>query len=63
MKTFTAFWLDGTSEVLKGNSINDALINAGYSLGATQALDFWAAGDLRDRWHWDNIQLTWKVNI
>ena len=42
---FTFYWLSGDREVFEGNSINEALRNAGYGGGALGVLDFWANGD------------------
>lgn len=41
MKKFKLYWLDGKTEVIEGNTIAEALNNAGYGLGAMKALDYW----------------------
>ena len=46
---FTFFWLDGTREVLEGNSPADAANKAGYGAGAIHALDFWKPGKIKGK--------------
>ena len=41
MKEFRLHWFDGSTEIIKGNSIADAFMKAGYSGGAIAALDWW----------------------
>lgn len=41
MKTFELYWLDGTKEIVHGDSISDAFMRAGYGGGAIRALDYW----------------------
>jgi len=53
MKTFTLFWLTGNSELVTGNTPNQAMTLAGYSNGAVEALDFYVPGDMRDRYYLD----------
>lgn len=60
MNTYTLFWLDGKSEVVKGIDIVDAYTKAGYSNGAISALDFYDFVDARDKWVWDEIEHKWK---
>lgn len=61
MNWYTLFWLTGTKELLKGNSIAEAMNNAGYSSGAVRALDFWAIGD-NNEYTWDTTDRKWKNN-
>ena len=58
---FSVFWLTGRSELLKGSSISSAFNNAGYSAGALRALDFYAIGDVRDKWEWDKKEKRWSM--
>lgn len=51
MKTFTLFWLTGTSEIVTGNTITEA-INRYYGGGAINALDFYSEGDIRTKYIW-----------
>jgi len=39
MDNFALFWLDGTKEIVKGNTIENALTLQGYGNGAISALD------------------------
>jgi hypothetical protein len=59
MKTFTLFWLTGDSELVTGNTPEQAMTLAGYSNGAVKALDFYAPGDMRNCYYWDNAKRTW----
>jgi hypothetical protein len=52
MQEYTFFWLDGTSELLKGASMADAANRAGYGAGAVKAIDFIAEGDKRNQYEW-----------
>lgn len=47
-KKRTFYWLDGTRQVLDGDSVADAMITGGYTAGALHALDFVANGDCDD---------------
>ena len=41
MKTFILHWLDGTTQIIHGNTISDAFAKAGYGAGALTALDYY----------------------
>lgn len=41
MKKFILYWLDGRIEVIYGNTIAEAFTLAGYSQGASNALDWY----------------------
>ena len=41
LKTFIVYWRDGKKEVLTGRVFADALTQAGYGMGALNALDFY----------------------
>lgn len=63
METFTLFWLDGKSELVKGKTVADAFTQAGYGAGAVRALDFTANGDKRAEYAWNKEKRKWeKVN-
>lgn len=55
---FTLYWLDGKREVVKGETIYDALTKSGYGSGALNALDFFTQNDT-DNYFWDNVKKTW----
>lgn len=57
--TFTFFWLDGSREVLKGETPTDALNKAGYGRGAIKALDFYGYGD-DNSVVWNKAEKAWK---
>lgn len=59
MFSFTLYWLDGTREVIKGDSIANALRDAGYGGGALRALDFYAEG-VDDKYVWSAKERTWR---
>jgi hypothetical protein len=61
MKTFTLFWLTGKSELVKGNTIAEAMTLSGYSNGAVRALDFYSEGDERNNYYWNEGSKTWKT--
>lgn len=48
MKTYTLFWLTWRTELVKGNTPEEAMTLAGYGGGAVRALDFFGNGDIRD---------------
>ena len=58
---YTIYWLDGKKTVLnteKGNSVADAFTEAGYSNGATRAIDFYVNGT-DDNYIWDSVKREW----
>lgn len=57
---YTFFWLTGTAEVLPGNTAANALNRQGYALGALAALDFYAPGDARHDYMWDQENNKWR---
>jgi hypothetical protein len=57
INTYTFYWLDGTREVLKGESVAQAFTHAGYGAGARSALDFVSNGENND-YQW--IDGKWK---
>ena len=59
MKTYTLFWLTGKTELVKGNTPEEAMTLAGYSNGAIRALDFYGNGDIRDEYTWDDGVRNW----
>ncbi len=63
MKTFTLFWLTGYSEIVKGNTVEQAMTLAGYSNGAIPALDFHANGDIRHEFAWDPGSKRWDRKL
>jgi hypothetical protein len=48
MKAYTFYWKSGRREVLKGEDIADALINAGYSAIVLDNLSFYFPGANED---------------
>lgn len=41
MKTYILHWVDGKEEIVRGHSISDAFMKAGYGGGAINALDYY----------------------
>ena len=41
MKKFKLYWLDGTTEIIKGRDAVDAFNSAGIGAGALRALDYY----------------------
>jgi hypothetical protein len=41
MKSYKLTWNDGHTEIIKGASIDDAFMRAGYGGGALRSLDHW----------------------
>ena len=62
MNTYTLFWLDGTREVIQGETISIALCVAGYSNGAMRALDFYAEGE-NTSYIWSDRNNQWEYSI
>ena len=44
-KVFTIFWISGDKEVVKGPTIKEAFVSAGYGGGAISAIDFFVEGE------------------
>jgi hypothetical protein len=40
MKKWSLHWLDGTKEIIEGNTLSEAFTKAGYGNGALKALDY-----------------------
>lgn len=59
-KKRTFYWLDGSKQVLEGDSVADAFIKGGYSAGALHALDFVADGE-DDNYIWRDHHWVRKV--
>lgn len=59
MKEFTLFWLTGESEIVKGNDVANAMTLAGFGGGAVRALDFYANGDKRNEYVWNEEIRNW----
>lgn len=57
---YTFFWLTGNAEVLPGNTAANALNRQGYALGALAALDFYAPGDKRNDYRWNDKTHKWE---
>ncbi|HWT40245.1 MAG TPA: hypothetical protein VN081_03165 [Dongiaceae bacterium] len=38
---FKIYWLDGSSEVVSGDTVADGMTNAGYGRGAVSAIDWY----------------------
>lgn len=60
--TFTLFWLNGKSDVIKGTGIINAMSQAGYGAGAIEALDFYAEGNMTNKYSWSSSKKTWVMN-
>jgi len=58
--TFTLYWLTGKRETVEGNTVEQAMTNAGYSNGAVRALDFWSRGDNHD-YTWNAKTHEWDM--
>ena len=63
MKEYTLFWLTGESEIVNGNTLHEAMNNAGYSIGAIRALDFYTEGDQRENWEWYKEKRNWYKKV
>ena len=63
MKEYTLFWLNGKTEIVKGNAPHEAMNNAGYGAGAVRALDFYAEGDQRENWEWNKEKRNWYKKV
>ena len=59
MKIFTLFWLTGKTELVKGNTPEEAMTLAGYGAGAIPALDFYGNGDVRYKYAWNMGARKW----
>ena len=57
---FTIFWLTGECKILAGNTITEAMNNAGYGAGSVRAMDFYSEGDDRKNWKWNKDEHTWE---
>lgn len=59
-KKFTLYWKTGDREVVEGSSAGQAMTLAGYSRGATRALDFWDEGECHD-YVWNKETRKWDA--
>lgn len=57
-KLFTVYWRDGLKNLLKGETIEEAMRNGGYGAGSLGAVDFYANGH-DDAYTWDHKTRTW----
>ena len=60
---FTLFWLDGTTQLIEGVTIAQAMNAAGIGNGALRALDFYANGDVRADYVWDSTKRSWHSKV
>jgi len=60
MKTYTLFWRTGITEIVKGNTPEEAMTLAGYSNGAVKALDLYGNGDIRNEYAWNATARSWE---
>lgn len=51
LERFTLYWRDGSRNVVKGKSIEDAFTQAGYGGGAISALDWYDTGVTETHWY------------
>lgn len=58
-KTYTLFWLTGKTEIITGDTPAEAMTLAGYGGGAVRALDFYANGDVRKDYKWNDKERKW----
>lgn len=63
MNIYRFYWLDGTTTVWEGETVEDSFSKAGYSMGAMQALDFWEENEASQTYNWNAKNKTWeKIN-
>lgn len=62
MNTYTFYWLDGTREILIGETPLDAFQRGGYGHGAIRALDCYVPGDDRS-YSWDGRFWVEQVDV
>jgi len=56
---YTLYWLGGESQIVEGETIQDACSKAGIGGGAIHALDFYDNGDTRDKWQFSKNDRKW----
>lgn len=61
-KYFTLYWLNGTKNVIKGLTIEEAFTRAGYGGGAVGALDWYDNGISETHWYDKNAK-EWKEYV
>lgn len=59
---YRLYWKDGKTEVVEGDSVTNAFVNAGYGNGAVAALDFFKLGK-EQTYNWDKTNRTWIRDI
>ena len=57
---YTLFWLTGDYQIVKGTDPASAMNNAGIGAGALRALDFYAYGNVADKYEFKNKIWTQK---
>lgn len=60
--TYTLYWLDGVREVIRGDDIAQAFVNAGYGDGSLRAVDMWRWGNDTE-YVWDKAKRVWVRDI
>lgn len=60
MKNFILYWLTGKTTTVTGNTIQEAMTNAGYGNGALRALDFYDEAT-EQTYIWDKEARTWFI--
>lgn len=61
MKTYTLFWRNGDTQLIRGDDPEQAFHRAGIGAGAMPALDFWDTGDTRRLFAWDAEKREWQT--
>lgn len=63
-KTFAVYWDDGRFEFVQGSTFAKALTLAGYSQGATRAIDFYDESDTQDpTYTYDKASGSWTRTV
>ena len=61
VKVYTLFWRNGKTEKASGITVAAAFTGAGYGGGAVSVLDFYAEGDVAEKWEWKEKRWQEKV--
>ena len=62
-KEFVIFWRNGKKQTIRGNTIANAFLNAGYGAGAIRDVDFYGDKTCEDKYYWNKSDKEWEQKV
>lgn len=59
-KTFRLYWRTGTTDVVRGRTVSEAMNKNGYGMGSIRALDFYSAKE-EVEYTWNKRSQNWEA--